>query len=64
MMQEIQTEWNRLNPKFVNPGDGFVTMIQHAAKESWHGFFAPLCLLGWILVQSAKALVNRKAPPQ
>lgn len=62
MIRELQTEWELLNPKFVQPGDGFFAMIQHAAKESWHGFFAPLWLVIWVLSRGTKFLWNGSTP--
>ena len=58
MLEPIKAEWTRLNPKFVQDDDGFWLTLGHAAKETLHGFFAPLWLVVWMCRQAAKSLMR------
>ena len=60
-MQSIRNEWARLNPKFVREEDGFWATIRNAAREAWHGYFAPLLLIFWMLKQTVKQPGKREA---
>jgi hypothetical protein len=49
MREGLRQEWARLNPVFVRPEDSVFETIQHAIKETLHGFIAPFLMLVWIL---------------
>lgn len=50
--QKSQIEWARLNPKFVKQGDNFRTIFVKALREGAFGFFAPVRLFWWLIIQS------------
>ena len=58
MKQALVDEWVRLNPKFVRAEDGVWDTIEHAARETLHGFFAPLLLLKWIVQRAFKTMLG------
>lgn len=42
------TEWRRLNPRYVLPGDDLWQTFKHGFQEGLPGFFAPLRMLWWL----------------
>lgn len=44
--EEIRTEWQRLNPLYTGPQDGFFKAMWNAGRETLPGYFAP-ARLGW-----------------
>lgn len=48
MREEFRKEWVRLNPVFVRAEDSLVQTVQHAVRETLHGFFAPYFMMVWI----------------
>lgn len=48
--EEIRTEWQRLNPVYTGPQDGFLKAIWNAGRETLPGYFAP-ARLGWWLIK-------------
>jgi len=60
MRKEFLEEWARLNPVFVRPEDSVFQTVRHAIKETMHGFFAPLLMLGWIIKSVWKSLLVPK----
>lgn len=57
MHEEFRKEWARLNPVFVRPEDSVIQTVQHAVKETLHGFFAPFLMLIWIFKSLWKLLL-------
>jgi hypothetical protein len=47
--QAAAVEWDRLTPRYVQPGDGLAMVFFHACRETFHGFFAPLWMLVWVI---------------
>lgn len=47
--EEFWKEWERLNPHFCAANDGFFKMFQHAARETWPAYFAPMHMLIWLV---------------
>ena len=48
---EFLSEWRRLNPRYVRPGDGFWRTVAHAAREALPGYFAPLRIGLWLIAR-------------
>jgi hypothetical protein len=58
MLEPIKAARTRLNPKYLQDDEGFWLTLGHAAKETLHGFFAPLWLVVWMCRQAAKSLMR------
>lgn len=43
---ELKTEWQRLDPVYTRPDDGFFKATWNAGRETLPGYFAP-ARLGW-----------------
>jgi hypothetical protein len=50
----LQEEWQRLNPRFVSMDDSLRQSFLTGLREGFHGFWAPLRLLWWLLTRSWK----------
>jgi hypothetical protein len=47
--KEAAAEWDRLTPRYVQPGDGLAMVFLHACKETVPGYFAPFLMLVWLM---------------
>ena len=46
---KFKSEWRRLAPIYCRPEDGFWGVIKHSWLETWHGYFAPVGMLFWLV---------------
>lgn len=44
-----KAEWQRLNPVYTWPDDGFFKTMRDAGRETLPGYFAPARLARWLI---------------
>ncbi len=49
--KRLQEEWRRLNPRFTSKDDSLRQSFLGGLREGFHGFWAPLRLLWWLLTR-------------
>lgn len=47
---DLKTEWQRLNPVYIRPGDGFFKTMWNAGRKTLPVYFAP-ARMAWRLIK-------------
>lgn len=60
---ELQTEWQRLNPVYTKSDDGFFRATWNAGRETLPGYFAPVRLACWMIKRIWLAAMTQSNQP-